>query len=41
MSTSESPRDLTVGELLRRLADQTTRLVRAEIALARTELHRG
>jgi hypothetical protein len=38
MSTPESPRDLTVGELLRRLADQTTRLVRAEIALARTEL---
>jgi len=38
MSSTDSPRDLTVGELLRRLADQTTRLVRAEIALARTEL---
>jgi hypothetical protein len=38
MSASDSPRDLTFGELLRRLADQTTRLVRAEIALARTEL---
>ena len=38
MNTPENPRDLTVGELLRRLADQTTRLVRAEIALARTEM---
>lgn len=38
MSSTESPRDLPLAELLRRFADQTTRLVRAEIELARTEL---
>lgn len=38
MTGSESPRELPVPELLRRFADQTTRLIRAEIELARTEI---
>jgi uncharacterized protein (DUF697 family) len=37
MTGSESPRELPFPELLRRFADQTTRLIRAEIELARSE----
>jgi hypothetical protein len=35
---ADDPRELPLPELLRRLAEQTSALVRQEIALARTEL---
>jgi len=35
---ASDPRDLPIGDLLARLADQTARLVRAEIHLARAEM---
>jgi len=38
MSAPDSPRELSFAELLRRFAEQTTRLIRAELELARAEL---
>jgi uncharacterized membrane protein YqjE len=35
---SEDPRQMSLGELMKQLADQTSRLVRNEVRLARAEL---